>query len=294
MEKNVKTTLLLASLTVLFVIVGRAIGGNGGMMIALFMAVAMNFGAYWFSDSIALRMSGAHEVSEDEAPELHRMVEQIARAAGLPKPRVHMIESWQPNAFATGRNPEHAAVAVTTGIMQVLDREELAGVLAHELGHVKNRDILVSSIAATIAGAVTMLANMAQWALIFGGLGRRNDEEGGGVADMVGSLFMIMLAPIAATVIQLAVSRAREYEADATGAEIIHNPLVLARALGKIERAAQVAPPMDVNPATAHLFLVNPLRGQTLARLFSTHPPIADRIRRLEDMAQEGWGLRGR
>ncbi|MBI4498759.1 MAG: zinc metalloprotease HtpX [Chloroflexi bacterium] len=292
MDKTIKTTLLLASLTVLFVLVGRAIGGTGGMMIALFLAIAMNFGAYWFSDRMALAMSGAREVSEEDAPELHRMVEDIARAARLPKPRVHLIESWQPNAFATGRDPQHAAVAVTTGILRVLDYDELRGVLAHELGHVKNRDILVSSIAATIAGAVTMLANMAQWALIFGGFGRRSDEEGGGIADLLGSLLMIILAPIAAMLIQLAVSRAREYGADATGAEIIHNPLVLARALEKIERAAQAAPPMEVNPATAHLFLVNPLRGQTMARLFSTHPPIAERVRRLEEMAQRRMGLR--
>jgi heat shock protein HtpX len=291
MEKTIKTTLLLASLTVLFVFVGRALGGNGGMMIALFMAVVMNFGAYWFSDKIALSMTGAKEVTEDEAPELFRMVAQVAQAAKLPMPRVYAIDSWQPNAFATGRNPEHAAIAVTSGIMRVLDREELMGVLAHELGHVKNRDILVSSIAATIAGAVTTLANIAQWSLIFGGFGR-NDEEGNGAGSMIGSLFMIILAPIAATLIQLAVSRAREYGADATGAEIMGNPLVLARALRKIEMAAQQVPPMEVNPAAAHLFLVNPLRGAAIARLFSTHPPIEERVRRLEDMANSSWGLR--
>lgn len=273
----------MAALTVLFVLVGRAVGGDSGMIIAFLFALVMNFGAYWFSDRIAMAMSGAREVSPEEAPELHRIVEEVAVYARLPKPRVYIIDTPQPNAFATGRSPRHAAIAVTTGIMNLLDRRELRAVLAHELGHVKNRDVLVSTIAATFAGAVTMLANMAQWALIFGGFGR-DDDEGEGIGGLVVGLLMIILAPIAAMVIQMAISRAREYGADATGAEVIGDPLALASALAKIDRGVQLVP-RDVNPATAHLYIMNPLHGGMWASLFSTHPPTAERIRRLERMA---------
>ena len=256
------------------------------MMFALVMAFVMNMGSYWFSDKIALAMSGAHAVSEEEAPELHRLVEDVASQAGVPKPKVHIIESDAPNAFATGRDPGHAAVAVTTGIMNLLTRRELVGVLGHELGHVRNRDILISSIVATVAGAITMLAHMAMWASMFGGFGRSDDREegGGGIANLAFGLLMIILAPIAAAVIQLAISRAREYQADATGAEIVHDPLALASALEKLERGVQVAP-ANANPATAHLYIVSPLHGGAIAGLFSTHPPVAERVARLRHMA---------
>jgi heat shock protein HtpX len=281
MSNTLKTTVLLAALTGLFVVIGGWIGGQGGMMIAFLFAVLMNMGAYWFSGDIALRMAGAREVSPEEAPWLHQLVDELATYARLPKPRVAIIDSPSPNAFATGRDPQHAVVAVTTGIVGILDRDELAGVLAHELGHVRNRDILVSSVAATIAGAVTMLANMAQWAMIFGA-GRQSDEEEG-AGGVVGSLFMIILAPIAATLIQLAISRAREFGADETGAAIHGNPESLARALQKLE-AATTLTPLPVNPAAAHLFIVNPLKGMNWAGLFSTHPSIEERVRRLRSM----------
>lgn len=272
----------MAALTVLFVLVGRFLGGDVGMVIALVFAVITNFSAYWFSDRIAMAMSGAREVSPEEAPELHRIVEEVAMYARLPKPRVYIIETPQPNAFATGRSPQHAAIAVTTGILNLLDRRELKAVLAHELGHVKNRDVLVSTIAATFAGAITMLANMAQWALFFGGFGR-DDEEGNNIGGLAVGLLMIILAPIAALLIQMAISRAREYGADATGAQIVGDPLALASALAKIDRGVQLVP-REVNPATAHLYIMNPLHGG-LAALFSTHPPTEERIRRLEQMA---------
>lgn len=282
----IKTTLLLGALTGLLVFAGSALGGQSGMVLAFGLAIAMNMGAWWFSDRIALRMSGAREVTVDEAPGLHRMVETLAAAAGLPKPRVHIIETDAPNAFATGRSPARGAVAVTTGIMRTLSDDELAGVIAHELAHIKNRDTLISSIAATIAGAISMLANMAQWALIFGGLGGGDDEDGGGLA---GGLVMIFLAPIMAVIIQLAISRSREFTADAGGARILGDPLPLARALQKLESFAQRTP-MPVNPATAPLYIVNPLRGG-LAGLFSTHPSTAERVRRLEAMAQPGYAV---
>ncbi|MBI2911982.1 MAG: zinc metalloprotease HtpX [Chloroflexi bacterium] len=281
---NVKTVVLLTALTVLLVLVGGALGGETGMMFALVLAFVMNMGSYWFSDKIALAMSGAHAVSEEEAPELHRIVEEVASQAGVPKPRVHIIESDSPNAFATGRDPGHAAVAVTTGIMSLLTRRELVGVLGHELGHVRNRDILISSVVATVAGAITMLAHMAQWAMLFGGFGRSDDDERGGVADLAFGLLMIIVAPIAAALIQLAVSRAREYQADTTGAEIVHDPLALASALEKLERGVQVVP-AKANPATAHLYIVSPLTGGAIAGLFSTHPPVAQRVARLRHMA---------
>jgi len=275
-----KTTILLAALTGLFLVVGYWLGGTGGMVIAFFFAVITNLGAYWFSGDIALRMAGAREVSPEQAPELHQLVEELATYARLPKPRVAIMDSPSPNAFATGRDANHAVVAVTTGIVGMLSRDELAGVLAHELGHVRNHDILISSVAATIAGAITMLAHMAQWALIFGGMGRSDDDEG---ANPFAALLLIIVAPIAATIIHFAISRSREYGADETGAAIHGNPDSLARALEKLEMATSMRP-MQVNPAVSALFIVNPLKGVNLGGLFSTHPPIEERIRRLRTM----------
>jgi len=280
-----KTFILLAGLTALFMVVGRSLGGQHGMMIALIMAGLMNFFAYWFSDKMALAMSGAQPVSEAEAPELHAIVASLAQRAGIPKPRVYIIPTQTPNAFATGRNPEHAAVAVTKGIMDILNRDELEGVLAHELAHIKNRDILISSIAAVIAGAISYIAQIAQWGLIFGGVGSSSDDDDGG--GLLGALFMMIVAPIAAMLIQMAISRSREYLADATGARICHCPLSLAGALKKLEEWNHRLP-MNVNPATAQMYIVNPLTASNLAKLFSTHPPIEDRVRRLAEMAQRG------
>ena len=287
---TVKTVFLLTLLTGLFLLVGNAVGGQGGMVFAFMLAMVTNFGAYWFSDRIALQMAGAREVSEAEAPELHGLVEQLATYARLPKPRVCVIDSAAPNAFATGRDPSHSAVAVTTGIMRTLSRDELAGVLAHELAHIKNRDTLIATMVAAVAGAITMLAHMAQWAMIFGGRG--SDDEGEGAGGLAGSLLMIILAPIAATIIQLAISRAREYDADATGARILGNPDSLANALEKLEVGVRYAPALQANQATAHLFIVNPFAGG-LSGLFSTHPPIAERVARLRRMRMvpAGYGL---
>ncbi len=281
---TLKTTLLLTSLTVLLVLIGQGVGGNGGMVLAFVLALAMNGGAYWFSDKIALKMSGAREVTAAEAPQLHGMVGELARRAEVPMPRVYLIDSEAPNAFATGRDPAHGAVAVTSGIMRLLDRDELAGVIAHELGHIKNRDTLISAIAATVAGAVTMIANMAQWAMIFGGFGGNDEEEEGGLGGMVGGLFMIILAPIAATLVQLAISRTREYGADAAGARIAGDPIALASALRKLEGWSKQMP-MAVNPTTAHMYIINPISGGAIAGLFSTHPPTQERIARLEQLA---------
>lgn len=281
---TLKTTLLLTSLTVLLVLIGQGVGGNSGMVLAFVMALVMNGGAYWFSDKIALKMSGAREVTAAEAPHLHGMVSELARRAEVPMPRVYLIDSESPNAFATGRDPAHGAVAVTSGIMRLLDRDELAGVIAHELGHIKNRDTLISAIAATVAGAVTMIANMAQWAMIFGGFGGSDEEEEGGLGGMVGGLFMIILAPIAATLVQLAISRTREYGADAAGARIAGDPIALASALRKLEGWSKQMP-MAINPTTAHMYIVNPLAGSSIAGLFSTHPPTQERIMRLEQLA---------
>jgi len=281
MNNALKTTILLAALTGLFIVVGGALGGNSGMVIAFIFAIVMNLGAYWFSGDIALRVAGAQEVTPEQAPELHQLVEELATYARLPKPRVAIIDSPSPNAFATGRDANHAVVAVTSGILGILSRDELAGVLAHELGHVRNHDILISSIAATIAGAITLLANMAQWALIFGGFGRSDDDDGG--MNPFAALLTIILAPLAAMIIQLAISRSREYGADDTGARIHGNPESLARALEKLEMATSMRP-MQVNPAMAHMYIVNPLKGVNFAGLFSTHPPIEERIRRLRSM----------
>jgi heat shock protein HtpX len=274
---TLKTTVLLASLTGLLIVVGSALGGTGGMIIAFVLAAAMNLGAWWFSDKLALSMSGAKPVSEGEQPELHRMVETLSARSGIPKPAVYLIESDAPNAFATGRSPEKGAVAVTTGLMRLLDRDEVAGVIAHELAHIRHRDTLISSIVATMAGVITMLANMAQWALLFGS---SDDEDNGG--SVFGSLIMIILAPIAALLLQLAISRSREYAADAGGAQILGDPQPLANALEKLEITSRRMP-MEVNPATSHLYIVNPLHGG-LAGLFSTHPATQERVARLRAM----------
>jgi heat shock protein HtpX len=263
-------------------LIGHLLGGTTGMALFFVIAVVINFGSYWFSDSIALRMAGAREVSPAEAPELHATVARLAAKAGLPMPRVAIVESDAPNAFATGRNASRGLVAVTTGILRILDRRELDAVLAHELGHIKNRDILVSAVAATIAGAITMVANMAQWALIFGGFGGDDEEEGAG--SLVGGLVMIFVAPIAATIIQFAISRSREFGADKRGAEVSGDPLALASSLEKLEAWSQRVP-LPVNPAVSHLFIVKPLTGRSLQSLFSTHPSTEQRVARLRALA---------
>lgn len=275
---HIKTLVLLVLLTLILVWAGAAFGGKQGMTIALIFAMGMNFFAYWFSDKIVLRMYGAREVTEIEAPELYGIVRRLAQKAGMPMPRVYIIEEDQPNAFATGRNPSHAAVAVTTGIMRILNQEELAGVIGHELSHIRHRDILVSTIAATIAGAISYLAQMAQWAAFFG---HRDDEEGG---NPIAALIMMIIGPIAALIVQMAISRSREYLADEGGARLVGNPRYLANALRKLHLASQKIP-MDANPATSHMFIVNPFSGGGLFRLFSTHPPIEERIARLESMS---------
>lgn len=273
-----RTFLLLTLLTVLLVYAGQALGGQEGMVLAFLFAVIMNVGSYWFSDRIAIAMTGSRPVSEQEMPEYYASVRKLAAQAGLPMPRLYITPSPQPNAFATGRDPNHAAIAVTEGILRILNREELEGVIAHELAHIRNRDILISSMAAVIAGAITMLANWAQWALMFGGFSRDSENRNPLVA-----LPLIILTPLAAGMIQMAISRSREFLADATAAEITGQPLALANALLKLEQSAQRIP-MQVNPAASHMFIVNPLRGVDLASLFSTHPPIAERVRRLQAM----------
>jgi heat shock protein HtpX len=283
---TLKTALLLTSLTVLLVLVGRFLGGTGGMVVAFGLAVVMNFGAYWFSDRMALAMTGAREVTPEQAPELHQIVDRLAARAGIPMPRVYVVDSLTPNAFATGRDPAHAAVAVTTGITRLLSRDELAGVIAHELAHVRNRDTLISALVATVAGAITMLASVAQWALIFGGFGRSDEEDGAGIGGLASGLLMIFLAPIAATIIQLAISRTREHDADAAGAAILGDPMPLARALQKLE-AGNRSMPMAVSPSLAHQFTVQPVTVSWLGTLFSTHPPTAERISRLQRLALE-------
>ncbi len=270
----------MVTLTLMLVAIGGILGGRSGMTFALLMAFGMNFITYWFSDKIVLRMYRARAVSEAETPELYEIVRRLAHRAELPMPKVYVIDEEQPNAFATGRNPEHAAVAVTNGIMRILSREELEGVIAHELSHVKHRDILVSTVAAAIAGAISYLAQMAQWAMIFGG-GRRNDDEGG---SPFAAIVMMIVGPIAAMLIQMAISRSREYGADESGARLSGNPLYLANALRKLQAASQRIP-MDANPATSHMFIVNPLSGGGIIKLFSTHPPIEERIARLESMS---------
>src|SRR5881409_1471892 len=273
--------LLLAVLTAMLILIGGAIGGRQGMMMAFIFAIAMNFFSYWFSDKIVLSMYGAQPIDEAQAPRLYAILRRLTTRAQIPMPRVYLIPTDTPNAFATGRNPKHAAVAVTEGIMRILDEDELEGVLAHELSHVKNRDVLISTIAATLAGAITYLAHMAQWAAMFGGRSR-DDEEGG--SNPIAMILLAILAPIAALLVQMAVSRSREFQADATGAKVAGKPWGLAKALEKLQMANQAMPMADATPATAHLFIVNPLSGQTLMRLFSTHPPLEERIARLRAM----------
>lgn len=282
MSTRFRTTMLMALLTGLIVLMGRQLGGSQGMVLAFVLAAIMNVGSYWFSDKIVLAMYRAQPIEEHDAPELYGMVREIAREAQLPMPRLYLIPDETPNAFATGRNPEHAVVAVTEGILRLLSPQEIRGVIAHEMGHVLNRDILVSSIAATLAGVVMMLANMVKWGAIFGGL-RNNDDEGGG-GGIVGFLVAAIVAPIAAMLIQMAISRSREYLADETAARLTHNPESLARALEKLAMASNRIPMMDARPETAHMFIVNPLSGRSLANLFSTHPPIEERIQRLRSM----------
>jgi heat shock protein HtpX len=281
MSNMFKTALLLAVLTIMLVLFGGALGGRQGMLIAFVLALLMNFFSYWFSDKIVLSMYGAQRIDEAQAPNVHAILRRLTLRAGIPMPPVYLIPTDTPNAFATGRNPAHAAVAVTQGILRILDDDELEGVLAHELSHVKNRDVLVSTIAATLAGAITYLAHMAQWAALWGGGRSSDDEEGGG--NPFALILMAVLAPIAALLVQLAVSRAREFQADATGARIAGKPWGLAKALEKLEMANEQMP-MPANPSTAHLFIVNPLSGSSLMRLFSTHPPIEERIARLRAM----------
>jgi heat shock protein HtpX len=283
MGNLIKTGFLLTVLTCLLVLAGGALGGQQGMVIAFVLAFVMNVGSYWFSDKIVLRLYGAQPVDEAQAPGLYRIVRELAAEAKIPVPPIYIIQDDSPNAFATGRNPSHAAIAVTEGILRILSEDELKGVLAHELSHVKNRDTLIMTIAATLAGAITYLAQMAQWAAIFGGGRRSDDEGGGGGGGLIGMLLMAILAPIAAMLVQMAISRGREFEADASGARLCHRASGLERALAKLEAAARQEP-LNATPATAHLFIVNPLTSGALATLFSTHPPIEERIARLRAM----------
>jgi len=287
---TLKVGVLLVALTALFIFVGDAIGGRGGAMIAFALALVMNFISYWFSDKIVLGMYGARALSPADAPDLYRLVERLSERAGIPVPRLYVVPGEQPNAFATGRDPAHAAVAVTAGLLHLLDTEEVEGVLAHEIAHIKHRDTLTMTVVATIAGAVMLLADMARWAMIFGGA-RSDDREGN---HPLVYLFIMIVAPIAAMLIQLAISRAREYEADATGAKLAGSPDGLISALRKLEQASRMIP-MQASPSTAHLFIVNPLRGMggTLMSLFMTHPPIEERIRRLQQMRGSEWYLGG-
>jgi heat shock protein HtpX len=281
---QLKTAVLLVALTVLLVLAGRILLGPSGTYYALALAVVLNGAAYWFSDRIALAAAQAHEVTPAEAPMLYRLADRLAVQYRVPRPRVYVSPDPSPNAFATGRNPSHAAIAVNEGLLRILDEEELYGVLAHEFGHVRNRDILISSVVAVLAGAITLIANIAQWGLLFGGYGSR-DERDQGAGGAIAGLLLIILAPLAALLIQLAVSRSREYQADRTGAEVSGDPLALASALRKLQRGTQVVPSQTAQPAFAHLYIVNPLGGQLLSGLFSTHPPVEERIRRLEEMA---------
>ncbi len=274
-----KTMALMTGLTLILLWAGSAIGGKSGMTIALMFALMMNAFGYWFSDRIVLKMYRAREVNEAVAPELYSTVRRLSQIAGLPMPRVYIMDQDQPNAFATGRNPDHAAVAVTTGIMRILSQEELEGVIGHELAHIKHRDILISTIAATIAGAISYLAYMAQWAMIFGG---SDDDEGG---NPFAAIVMMIVAPIAAMLIQMAISRSREYAADSGGAKVSGNPMYLASALKKLHSASQRIP-LKAQPATAHMFIVSPLSGGNMVKLFSTHPPIEERVAKLENMGR--------
>jgi len=285
MRNTFKTAFLLTGLTLFLIFVGQIVGGERGAVFAFVLAAVMNFVSYFFSDKIALSMSGAKPVTEQELPRVYSIVHRLTQKAGLPMPKIYVIPTDSPNAFATGRNPNHASVAVTEGILNLLTDDELEGVLAHELGHVRNRDILISSIAATIAGAITLLARMAYWGALFGGMGGRSerDSEGG---SPIAALLMMILAPFAAMLIQFAVSRSREYAADETGAHFTGNPYALASALKKLDQWSQRIP-MAASPSTAHLFIVKPMLGMSMGNLFSTHPPIAERIARLTGMHPE-------
>ena len=280
-----KTFILMLVLTGIFILVGTAIGGRSGAIYAFIFAALMNFFTYWFSDKIVLRMYRAQQVTQGEAPELYGIVAELTSKASLPMPKIYIMENETPNAFATGRNPEHAAVAVTSGILRILSKEELMGVIGHELSHIQHRDILISTIAATMAGAISMLASMARWGAIFG-VGRSDDEEGGGGGNFLFVLLFTIVGSVAAMLIQMAISRSREYLADEGGAHLAH-PLSLAKALGKLDMAAQ-RNPMEANPSTAHMFIVNPLTGGGVLSLFRTHPPTEERIARLEEMARTG------
>ena len=280
---TVKTVGLMTLMMVLFVAIGGALGGRSGMIMAVLFATVMNVGMYWFSDKLVLRMYHAQPVTEAEAPELHAIVRTLVQKAGMPMPKVYIIPEDTPNAFATGRNPDHAVVAVTQGIMRILSREELSGVLAHELAHIQHRDMLTGTIVATMAGAISMLAQMAQWSMIFGGGSRRDDGEGG---SPIVAIVMMIVAPIAAMLVQMAISRTREYDADKGGAVLCGNPTWLANALLKLEKGSKIIPMEDAKPATAHMFIVNPLTGGGMMNLFSTHPPIAERVKRLNEMAR--------
>ena len=279
---TIKTVFLLTVLTLILVFAGRLLFGQGGMLIALGISVVMNVSAYWFSDKIALRMTGAKPVTEAEAPDLYRIVSRLAQKAGLPMPRLFVMQQAAPNAFATGRDPEHGVVAVTSGILEIVNERELTAVLAHELGHVRNRDTLVMAAVASIAGAIAYLAQMAQFSMFFGGRG--DDDDNGGGVGIVGMIAAMILLPIAATIVQLAVSRSREFGADDTGAEVSGDPLALASALRKMEAHSKQIP-LKVSPSASHLFIVQPLLPGGFARLFSTHPPIEERVARLERMA---------
>ena len=276
----VKTVFLMTLMMVLFLFVGYLLGGNTGMTIALVFSLIMNFGSYWFSDKIVLKMYRAKEVNRETAPKFYDMIERLAKQANLPMPKVYLINDPTPNAFATGRNPEHAAVAATTGILQGLSNEELAGVMAHELAHVKHRDTLISTIAATLVGSISYIAQMAGWVFMFG----RSDDDSPGSG--IGGLVLLILSPIIAMLLQMAISRSREFAADRGGAEFTRNPLGLASALEKISRGNQLKPVSHSNPTTAHMFIINPLRGGGISKLFSTHPPTEERIKRLQAMAR--------
>jgi len=281
---NLKTFFLFALLTSILVAVGWVIGGYSGMVVFLVLAAVLNFSSYWFSDKLALKASGAKEVTAEQEPRLHSIVDEVAHLAMIPKPRVYIINTDTPNAFATGRNADHAAVAVTTGIARILDERELRGVLGHELGHIRNHDILISTVVATVAGAITMIAWMLQWSLLFGG-GRRGGRDN--PLGIIALLATVILAPIAATLIRMAISRSREFQADATGARMVHDPEALASALMKLQQGVQLRPMPEtgISQATAHLYIVNPFRGQGMTALFSTHPPTEERVRRLYAMA---------
>ncbi|WP_456438468.1 zinc metalloprotease HtpX [Desulfurobacterium sp.] len=291
MVNTVKTVFFLALLSAILLVFGKLVGGTTGMIFAFFIAMGMNFASWFFSDRIVLSMYGAREVSPEEAPQLHEIVEKLAKNAGIPKPKVAIVPMDVPNAFATGRDPEHGVVCVTTKLLEILDRDEVEGVLSHEIAHIRNRDTLISAVAATMASAIVMIADMARWSLFFG-FGR--DDERDGIAETIGLILMIIVAPVAATLIRMAISRSREFIADETGAKISGKPEALASALKKLELYAKGLPPevveAEVKPATSHMFIVNPFKGDGLAVLFSTHPPTEERIRRLLEIAKKLFG----